>query len=359
MRKTSLIPAILLLAALFPARQTAAAPAPLKFTGRLAISHDGNIRDNDDWAATALNWGVIAAFGAQSRLVHLDHCNILEYSSTSASMENNQHLSAQGWKYFPGFDGSVVFCDQTQLAAALANFGKQADASTAADPLTLICAGRMEVPWRLLNAAARDKRKYITCISHSTANDNFTYGTQMTHTWDDLKDSFGGDGVTFVHISDQNKYLGRGANWDFLKSMPDHTCIPAAAWKWVYDREEVVNTGDASDAGMTWYVLTGGDQNGTPAKFEERFKDPIPQTTGIQNAKPFVFAQGTSRMQNAEFSALPNPMSAAHFGHWHSAIGNNQIYNLLGRTVTAGAQVRPGTYTILYDHGAGKLVVVE
>jgi hypothetical protein len=48
-------------------------PAKLIYSGRLAVSHDGNIHDEDEWGALAFVWGIVASFGMQEKLVHVDH----------------------------------------------------------------------------------------------------------------------------------------------------------------------------------------------------------------------------------------------------------------------------------------------
>ena len=92
-----------------------------------------------------------------------------------------------------------------------------------------------------------------------------------------MKRSFEPDGVVFEKIPVQNGLLGPGdSDWSFLNNMPNDTCIPASAWKWMFSREQ--KHSDVSDCGMTWYCLTG-DVRGTDKKFETRFKNPIDFTT--------------------------------------------------------------------------------
>jgi len=253
-------------------------PAKLIYTGRLAVSHDGNIHDEDDWGALAFVWGIVASFGIQEKLVHVDHSDHLVDNTPNG--EKQMILSAEGWKYFPGFDSSIVFNAWRDLNGAIANFKKQAEAGSATDILSFMCAGPMEVPWQCINAVTPSKRKFIRVISHAGWNDNHTWKNadgSESHTWSDMKRSFESDGVIFEKIPVQNGLLGPNDNdWSFLNNMPDNTCIPASAWRWMLSREQ--KHSDVSDCGMTWYCLTD-DVGGTGAKFEARFKNPIDPTT--------------------------------------------------------------------------------
>ena len=253
-------------------------PAKLIYSGRLAVSHDGNIHDEDDWGALAFVWGIVASFGMQDQLVHVDHsCHLVD---NTARGEKQMILSAEGWKYFPGFDSSVVFNDWRDLEGAIANFKKQAEAGSETNILSYMCAGPMGVPWQCINAVTPSKRKFIRVISHSGWNNNHTWKNadgSKSHTWNDMISSFSSDGVKFEKIPGQNGLLGPGdSDWSFLNNMPDNTCIPASAWKWMFSREQ--KHSDVSDCGMTWYCLTG-DVSGTGAKFETRFKNPIDPAT--------------------------------------------------------------------------------
>ncbi|MFC1765539.1 DUF5060 domain-containing protein [Planctomycetota bacterium] len=255
-------------------------PAKLIYSGRLAVSHDGNIHDTDDWGALAFVWGIVASFGMQEKLVHVDHSDHLV--DNTARGEKQMILSAEGWKYFPGFDSSVVFSDWRDLEGAIANFKKQAEAGSETDMLSYMCAGPMDVPWQCINAVTPSKRKFIRVISHSGWNNSHTWKNpdgSKSHTWKDMVSSFSSDGVKFEKIAGQNTHLGPDdSDWSFLNNMPNDTCIPASAWEWMFSREQ--RHSDVSDCGMTWYCLTG-DVSGTDKKFEARFKHPIAPTTDV------------------------------------------------------------------------------
>jgi hypothetical protein len=60
------------------------------------------------------------------------------------------------------------------------------DASSATNPLFLICAGPMEVCWQGANMANPQKRAFVTAISHSLWNDKHADTDHNGHHWDDL-----------------------------------------------------------------------------------------------------------------------------------------------------------------------------
>ncbi|MFC1766820.1 hypothetical protein ACFL6U_32690, partial [Planctomycetota bacterium] len=280
-------------------------PAKLIYNGRLAVSHDGNIHDEDDWGALAFVWGIVASFGMQDQLVHVDHSNHLV--DNTARGEKEMTLSAEGWKHFPGFDSSVVFNAWRDLDGAIANFKKQAEAGSETDMLSFMCAGPMDVPWQCINAVTPSKRKFIRVISHAGWNDKHTWtnpdGTK-SHTWNDMKRSFEPDGVIFERIPVQNTHLGpHDSDWSFLNDMPTDSCIPASAWKWMFSREQ--KHSDVSDCGMTWYCLTG-DVDGNDEKFEARFKNPIAPKTSTK-ADFYVSPNGNDSnpgTEDAPFASL-------------------------------------------------------
>ena len=248
--------------------------------GRIAITSDGNIHDKDDFGATAMSLAMLHYAGLGDKLVHCDFSNHLGKSTPSgdAAMIESALGGAERFK----LDRTKFFNDQTQLEAAIANFKAEGNKSSADNPLWFICAGPMETAWRCINAVDPEKRKYIYCISHSNWNDSHGDTPEMTHTWDDL----GRLGATLIHITDQNgsnednDFNTSEANWLWLKesSNPD--------WQWLFSRN-VKNTFDVSDAGMTWWLISGGPKGGderagwaeTRALFDPTYKYERPKTT--------------------------------------------------------------------------------
>jgi len=230
------------------------------FTGRVGASHDGNQHDYDDIGAAAWDIGIFAKAGAQ--LVHDDYADHLADNDTSMehAVEASVLGSAQRWY------GSASMCynDQHNLQGAISSIAAQINASSATDRFYFILCGPMEVPYLGIMAADSSKRKFCTCISHSSWNDSHT-SSLMTHTWTDIQKT----GVTAVHITDQNTLLNDKTSgaWDWAKNSPDEKL------RFMWDRMANHGVyGDISDAGMAWYVVTGlGDQAGRMAKLQAFF----------------------------------------------------------------------------------------
>lgn len=272
---------IILFSTIFP--QT---PTPLTFNkGRIAISHDGNNWDKDDAFAFAMDFAVLAAFGIPHKLVHMEHsvihCSDPEFYSQSLE-------SAKGAEKFPGFDKKIVFDAWKNIDATVANFKAVAEKSTENDPLYVLLGGPAEVPYRGVAAVAKEKRQYITFISHSRANEGMGACISNSRTWSAMKRDFGPDGVKFVEIVDQNKNLGGIGHekWNWLTTMPENSQLPKSSLAWLLERDFKGN-GDISDNGMLWYLLTG-NLNGKVGDYEVRFKNPL--KTGVTSAFSQSFA---------------------------------------------------------------------
>ncbi|MDF7800415.1 hypothetical protein P4C99_13135 [Pontiellaceae bacterium B1224] len=207
--------------------------------GRVAISHDGNNYDKDDYVAAPMNLALLEATGFKSKLVHYDHSSHL---ANKPKMYAEMLESVNGAVERFEIDPSIVFDIQTAQDEAIANFKAQAEKSSADDPLWFLCAGPMEMPWRCINAVDPAYRPFIYCVSHSSPfNEEHTKpAVGMTHTWDDL----GALGVNLIRIKNQNKTEWNTAQtnveWMLDSANPD--------LRWLYSRN-VKKTYDSSDTG--------------------------------------------------------------------------------------------------------------
>ncbi|MFS4417378.1 hypothetical protein [Maribacter sp. 2307ULW6-5] len=238
--------------------------------GRIAYSSDGNLHDSDDWGATAFAMAFLHYADLKERLVHYDYNNHM--GKSRKAWERIMDDAAKGGAKRFGLDVSKVFNGQTEKQGAIENFVREAKKSTARDPLWFICAGPMQMPYEMLQAAPKDKRRHIYAISHSKWNNEHVHG-EHTKTWADMKADF--PEMTFHEIADQNTSNGEDdfhshiQNWFWLRDSDDEN------WQWLYamdDTEQVdrlenwksdAEKGfDISDAGMTYWHITGGPNGG-------------------------------------------------------------------------------------------------
>lgn len=243
---------------------------------RIAYSADGDYADSDDWGATAVALAMLGRAGGQDSLVHFDYCSNPRSNHPQACAQSEE--SALGAQRRFGFDRSVFFNDDTQPQASVAHLADVVNASTAARPLYLIVAGPMDVAYRGLKAAQPSARQHVTLISHSTWNQNHTVNGSKRYIdiWNErlvgyaiVRKNNGTPGNE--DLPDQNPGFKKPeAEWTWIKD--------STAGSWVFGRIQAVRNpgcsvngisvcarGDASDAGMMYFLLTG-DKNGSVSK---------------------------------------------------------------------------------------------
>ena len=235
--------------------------AQVKFPGgRIALSFDGNIHDMDDWGASAMSLAMIDAADLNSKLVHVDFNNHL--GKSISQWESEMYESNLGAAQRFGFNKSVFFNDQNNLSSAINNLAAAINASSSSNPLWILAAGPMETVWRGINASRKDKRKYVNVVSHSKWNNEHSDTQALDHTWKDLEKDFKKDGVQFYKIKDQNTSNGNNdfstsnSQWQWLKDADNSN------FRWLYSRDAFSNKFDVSDAGMTYWLLSGGPNGG-------------------------------------------------------------------------------------------------
>lgn len=264
--------------------------------GRVALSSDGNMHDNDDMQASMLTLMILANAGLQSQTTLYTYADHI-WGSEKNDLEI-MHTSTEvcGAKF-----GFV----ETQFIAAVEDPEKaynlmcdQILKSTYDDPLFILAAGSMQVVGEALNRAAQKDKSalnYVTVISHSKWNnehadkpeliDNYHSAAEQSHsgwTWQEMVDSFG-NRVNFNLIADQN---GTGVNpymtkdkfntpswmsWDWMRTSNNSNV------RWVYEQaRQNPCSADFSDAGLAYYLCADlygerGDENGNPAKLQHWF----------------------------------------------------------------------------------------
>lgn len=222
-------------------------PAIASANYRIAYSADGNQHDPDDWHASPLALAMIAESGNKHRLVHFDYNNHLGNNDWQMANKHRENVMGAVQRY--GFESWRFFDNQSNLSGSINSIARAINESSANNRLYLICAGPMEVCYRGIAQAQDHKEPYVTVISHSWWNENHNDTSQLNRRWVDIQRDFR---VQTVQISNQNDTAFRSPAkaWDWLKWQAHGQWLHQAVAR---DR----NSGDASDAGMVYYVLKG------------------------------------------------------------------------------------------------------
>jgi Malectin domain len=249
-----------------PSADPTPTPTPTPASFRIAISSDGNWHDWDDICSTAMSIAELAATGNQTRLVHYDYAD--HYWITNSSREELMRVSAvETAKLWGGFNLSV-FYNSTQLRSlAVSHLAAEINKSTAIDQLRILGVGPMQVIGLAVAQSDPRKRQYVTLVSHSIWNDTHATNSGPREGLSGPAYSYskiGGMGVQLLHIIDQNAGIDKPYNQYYW--LRDST-NPKLRWLWDRGQAAGKSTFDCSDAGETYFILTG-DQNCTPLKLK-------------------------------------------------------------------------------------------
>ncbi len=256
--------------------------------GRIAIVSDGNLHDEDDWGATPLAVAMIDAAGLNDKLVFLGHS--CHYESSDPNWEAEMEISSEGAALRFGMDTSIVYNVTQELSASIAALTAAINASSAADPLWISAGGPMDIIYQAIDNASQSKRQFVRLISHSSWNEDHEHfsGPPMHYTWSDMVSDFTQHGVQFYQILDQNNsnsgddFEGSAASWQWMQTL-------GTDYAWLYNRNCLSCLGnfDVSDAGMTYWLISGGPGTGCEtcgwAEVKDLFENPC---TG--NSSPCV-----------------------------------------------------------------------
>ena len=130
-----------------------------EFQGRIAYSCDGNHNDPDDWIASAVTLAILAESGLKDRLVHFDYNCILPLTDPEWEKIHAESVLGTAQRY--GFDKSLFFDCRKDADGAVSSLAKAIDASTAENPLYLIIAGPMEIPYLAIQKTDPAKRQFV------------------------------------------------------------------------------------------------------------------------------------------------------------------------------------------------------
>ena len=270
--------------------------------GRIALVHDGSRGDMDDHGALALSIAMIYWAGLLDNLVFIGHSN--EYLSAVETKDMSgwdlpyvgvnelsdwsemQDTAAIGTLVragsntteHPVYDWTEDYNNAGQdIYAADATVALTAamNASSAASPLWVSCAGPMDVIYRALENTDLNKHQYIHLVSHSSAWNEKSKVDGLSYDWQDLKDAF--DNVEYHDIKDQNSSNGYfdfrveqnpATNWDWmLLSENPNTASVLSDFVHKVNNDVHMNNRDKgeidwSDAGQAYYIISGANPTG-------------------------------------------------------------------------------------------------
>ena len=248
---------------------------------RFALCNDGNFHDRDDICALPMELALLSAAGQAGSVVHVEYSNHFWESDSAQAAAMQQSATVNTANTWGGFNTSVFFdahSGNNVNLAAVNHLTNAINQSSASSPLTIMAGGPMQTIGMALAASRASARPYVTIISHSTWNDvhsgNFGPSeglTGTTYNWSQL----GTMGANLIHIKDQNATInGTYAEYSWLNGSGN------ARLQWLWDRGQAAGKSnfDCSDAGMTYYALTG-DVNASPAKVRTLLTAPAPTPT--------------------------------------------------------------------------------
>jgi hypothetical protein len=280
---------------------------------RIALSFDGNLHDTDDIFASAVALAILSKAGLASKVAHLHHsCHF--WTGAAATAERRAQMEAScrdtAEDFWLGFDTSKFFDDAAQHSATVAHLTAAIDASTEASPLWILAAGPVETVGVAVNASNPAARQHVYLVSHSVGGFNDTHAQDAINTQESGFEVLVGYslneiaalGVNLVTIPNQNegRFATPLADWEWMRDSSDRKL----RWLWSRSRNpqdmaEFASygpgagnfpgwpfdpSGDASDAGMAWWLATGaldgGDDNGTPLKLRDFFAQPARRGPG-------------------------------------------------------------------------------
>lgn len=296
--------------------------------GRIAVTADGNIHDQDDFGATPVSLAILAKSGLQSKLVHYDYSSHI--GESTANGEEQMRISALGAQSRFGFNRSVFFDDIANIGGAVNNLKNAINASSAGNRLFVILAGPSEVLWRGMNAADQNKRTFVTVISHSFFNEfhaNDAHTGQPNHGQPNHRrlrrtiTNVRNLGASFRRIANQNDYwnthLGGRGSFGALSWMENHQ---DENLRWVFTRIRRSGRADYSDAGMVYFLITGDDTANTAAQ-RNFFAGAFPPVGGNNSGLPAIGSTislkgNNNRYVSSENGRAPMRCNRNNVGTW-------------------------------------------
>jgi len=231
-----------------------------KANDRIGWSADGNLADEDDWAATAMALAIFAKMGWQDKLVHFDYNNRLDRSLEWKEAENYESVIGGAQRF--RFNEEVFFDDQRELEAAIEHAKEEIDKSHEGSEFWYVQAGPFEVAYQALLRADPEKRQHCILVSHSEVNEKPAKWKLEDGTPSHGKDDCVALGAKYFFTTNQyrEKFGGRRfKRWDLVEWMKNAQCDE---YRWVHSRflataKHKDGGLDASDGGMAFALATG------------------------------------------------------------------------------------------------------
>lgn len=257
----------IVLGTLLSISQLCADPIPGE-NDRIGWSADGNLADEDDWAATAMALAVFAKMGWQDKLVQFDYNNRLDRSLDWKEAENYESTIGGAQRF--GFNEKIFFDDQRELETAIEHAKEEINKSHEGSKFWYVQAGPFEVAYQALLRAEPEKRQYCILVSHSEVNEKPAKWKLEDGSPSHGKDDCIALGAKFFFTTNQymEKFGGRKyVRWDLVEWMKNSPCDE---YRWVHSRflataKHKDGGLDASDGGMAFALATGDlDGNFSP-----------------------------------------------------------------------------------------------
>ena len=290
------------------------APPSIGPNDRIGWSSDGNLNDEDDWAATALGWTVLGKAELQDQFVHFNYNNRLDKTKIAKERQNRESTLTGALVF--RFNQTMIFDNQdpVQLEAGIQHVVDQINMSSARSRFFYIQAGPFEVAYRALKRANPDKRKYCILLSHSGINEldnKFPIDVDDPTHVDDLNDPRARGMVDCANPirPPSGKPSGLGSGYYFTSRQWPSTNRPqfggkkytegwnkidwmktstVDGYRWAYNRFKVAmdakgcNGLDASDGGICFTLVSGKFDHGVDGGFA-KLTDFLDNTLDLPN----------------------------------------------------------------------------
>lgn len=245
------------------------AQASSNFKGRIAYCVDGNINSKSDWAASPIALAIFAEAGLKDKLVHFAYnCNLNQ--SNEVSEENHKKGVLEAARLY-NYNLSNFYDCQLQFDTAAQRIADAVNVSSENNPLYIVLAGSLELPFLGISKSDPEKWRYVYCISQNNWRDVAERSELLEINRRDLISS----GVTWIPIARQNQWLN-------TSSMQTHGGTAKANWKpWFWMRDsgdekvkflwemlQLTTQPEAPNVGLA-YFLASGDEEATLPKLKK------------------------------------------------------------------------------------------